>query len=467
MQDLIGRTINKYYKVISSLGSGGMSEVYKVYDSRRRVHLAMKVLRQDIAQDPAFLKIFQLEGRVLANLSHPNIVRFYSLERSDELVFLLMEYIDGGSLQAEIARSNGRPITNVRIGQITEAVCKALHFAHDLNVVHCDIKPGNILIEKSGRIVLTDFGIARLAGAASSTLAKIGTPAYMAPEQVEGYNLTPQLDIYSLGIVLYEMLTGGKRPFTGKRATIAGTTTKKIRWEQVYLKPVSPRVYNRVITADMEAVVIRCLEKEPAKRFTSTIELQKAIHAPGPSKKPAGKKKKKKGSKKRKKKWGSMQWQIWAGAAALVLALVIFRPKPSNISPEATLESIPIIKPTIPMPTLAPTHTSLPTSISQDVLFIEIWNKSIDKRTTIDMTVCNWDSRDQGAIITIERPDGTQQDYMDLSDCCNLMDCSDGFLPAWKFYITPEDDELPGLWRLTVEGATTGRTASLVFNVDP
>jgi len=279
-------------------------------------------------------------------------------------------------------------------------------------------------------------------------LASGACQLFCAPEQVEGGSPTQRTDIYSLGIVLYEMLTGGRRPFIGRRASISGSSTKRIRWEQVNLMPESPRVYNRAISADVESVVMRCLEKEPAKRFSSTMELidalQRAIKIRTTRKKPVDRKKKKPADtkrkktvrKKRKKQPINNQWLVWVGAAALILILLFFA-----------------IKPTIPA--------------SKGNLFIELWNKSIDKRTTIDMTICNWDSRDQEAIITIERPDGTQREPMDLSGCCNLLECDGKLRPAWKFYLTPDADELPGLWKVTFKGTSTGRTASLSFRVDP
>jgi serine/threonine protein kinase len=277
MPNLIGTTLKNRYKIIESLGRGGMAEVYKVRDEQRAAFLAMKVLRQDIAMDPIFLRRFQREAQSLSKLQHPNIVRYYGLERDDLLAFLLMEYIEGVSLQAEILRAGGKPFTVARVREVMEAVCAALHYAHNQGLVHCDIKPGNILVEKNGRILLTDFGIARGMDAATATMVGIGTPAYMAPELVKGLDPSPQSDIYSLGIVLYEMLTGGERPFTGERVARTGTTAEKVRWEQVNLKPQPPGKYNKKIDKGMEAAVMRCLEKEPGKRYTGSLALLEAI----------------------------------------------------------------------------------------------------------------------------------------------------------------------------------------------
>ncbi len=136
------------------------------------------------------------------------------------------------------------------------------------------------MVDSRGRIILTDFGIARQAeGSTTTTMATAGAPAYMAPEQVRGDEATPQMDIYALGVVLYEMLTGGERPFTGEQATITGTTGEKVRWEQANLKPLSPRRFNPRISEELEAVVLTCLEKDPKKRFGSVQELLMAMQA--------------------------------------------------------------------------------------------------------------------------------------------------------------------------------------------
>ena len=277
MESLLGKTLKRRYRVDESLGRGGMAEVYKVWDEERAVYLAMKVLRQDLAQDPIFLRRFQREAKALAALQHPHIVRFYGLERDDLLAFLLMEYVDGVSLQAEILRSAGKSLPMEHIREVMEAVCSALHYAHHQGLVHCDIKPGNILIDKHGQIYLTDFGIARGMDAATSTLIGIGTPAYMAPELIKGQDPTPQTDIYALGIVLYEMLTGGERPFTGERATITGTTVDKVRWEHLKLEPIPVSQFNPKVSGNFQFAVDQCLQKKIENRFSSVDVLMRSL----------------------------------------------------------------------------------------------------------------------------------------------------------------------------------------------
>ena len=244
-----------------------MAEVDKVWDRMRATHLAMKLLHAELAQDVIFLRRFTREARMLQKLNHPNIVRFFGLDQDDLLAFILMEYIDGISLKTEIfrARSVGMPLHLVK--KIIDPISSALHYAHNNGYIHCDIKPTNILIEKTGRVVLTDFGIARMSDAATATMVGIGSPAYMAPEQIRGKDPTPQTDIYALGIVLFEMLTGGERPFTGEHAEITGTSSEKVRWEQLHLDAPSLHEINSNIPNELDAIVQKCLKKNPTQRY--------------------------------------------------------------------------------------------------------------------------------------------------------------------------------------------------------
>ena len=279
MTTLVGKTLKNRYRVIDSLGRGGMAEVYRVWDEYRSVDIAMKVLRQDIAQDPIFLRRFKREAQSLAKLQHPSIVRFYGMEREGLLAFLLMEYIEGQSLQSEILLSENHPLSNQRILEILKPICSALNYAHKMGLAHCDLKPGNILIEAGGRVLLTDFGIARTMDAATSTLVGAGTPAYMSPESIKGMDPTPQSDIYSLGIVLYEMLTGGERPFIGERATITGTTAEKVRWEHLHLNAVPVSKLNPGVDRRIDDVIAKCLAKDPRQRYSSALDVYIAMEA--------------------------------------------------------------------------------------------------------------------------------------------------------------------------------------------
>lgn len=272
----IGQIIKGRYRVDAYLGGGGMADVYKVFDTTRRVDLAMKVLKQDLAEDREFLRRFRGEAKRYAKLQHPHIVRYYGLEQDERIAFMLLDYIDGRTLKTEIFNDNA-PLIYEKIWLIMLDICNALNYAHDSRYVHCDVKPANIMINRQGVAYLTDFGIAREVDATTSTMVGFGAPAYMAPEQVKGQDPTPRTDIYSLGVTLYEMLTGGRRPFTGELAKTTGTASARVRWEQLKLKPPSPRTYNPAISEKLEALVMRCLQKDSRRRYRSAMALLKDL----------------------------------------------------------------------------------------------------------------------------------------------------------------------------------------------
>ena len=276
MISLIGKVLKGRYRVDEVLGHGGMADVYKVYDLQRGVYLAMKVLREDLSEDRVFLRRFQREAQNLAKLQHPNIVRFYGLEQEGPLAFILMDYIEGRTLRRVIFDANG-PLPNQQILDILRPVCSALNYAHQQSIVHCDLKSANIMIDKSGKVYLTDFGIARMTDMSTSTMVGIGTPAYMAPELIKGLDPTPQSDIYSLGIVLYEMLSGGERPFTGEHAKTTGTNAEKLRWEHLHEEPLPPSHHNSEISLSMDSIVLRCLAKESEQRYQSALDLLQTV----------------------------------------------------------------------------------------------------------------------------------------------------------------------------------------------
>jgi len=276
MTELIGKIIYNRYRVEAFLGRGGMAEVYKVWDSQKAVYLAIKVLREDLAQDKIFLRRFQREAQTLSHLEHPYIVRFYGLERDGDLTFMVMDYIEGTTLRKMIFDSDVA-LPHEKILNVIRSICSALHYAHQVGMVHCDIKPGNIMIDQHGKVLLSDFGIARMSDAATATMVGLGTPAYMAPEQARGLDPSPQTDIYALGIVLYEMLTGGERPFTGEQSKTTGSTSEKVRWEQINLLPPSPKSWNPDISDELEAVVLKCVAKDQIERYQTALDLFNAL----------------------------------------------------------------------------------------------------------------------------------------------------------------------------------------------
>ncbi len=273
MPDLTGGTLNNCYRVNTQLDHGGMAEVYQVWYQQRSVYRAMKVLREDLSEDRVFLRWLRREPQTLARLHYPHIVRFYSLEQEGDPAFMLMEYVDRTTLRKKSKRLAGAlPLERVR--EVMCLICAALYYAHNSKwgIVHCDVKPATIMSHKNGNIVVAGFGIPHLTESATTIMAGVCSPACMIPEQVRGEELSPQTHICALGIVLYEMLTD-RRPFIGEQAGINGITREKVRWEQLNLDPPFSKQYNLKTGAEVEAVALKCLEKEPEKQYRTMMEL--------------------------------------------------------------------------------------------------------------------------------------------------------------------------------------------------
>jgi tRNA A-37 threonylcarbamoyl transferase component Bud32 len=258
------------YEIFEAIGQGGMGVVYRAKQRKLERLVALKVLPREAARDPAFAERFHREARTLARLNHPHIVTVYDFGETGGLYYLVMEYVDGADLRRVLEQGRLSPAEALRIVPV---VCDALQFAHANGVVHRDIKPGNILLDREGRVKIADFGIAKLAGvadgAADITLTRsrqsVGTPHYMAPEQVENpQSVDHRADIYSLGVVFYEMLTG-ELPL-GRFA------------------PPSRRVQ---VDVRLDEVVLRALEKEPDRRYQQVAEVKTELARlggePGPA----------------------------------------------------------------------------------------------------------------------------------------------------------------------------------------
>ena len=183
-QITINQVILKKYRVVDFIAAGGMGAVYKVYDLSKNVNLAMKVMNFDFDDDPSATMLFKRDAKALRTLSHPNIVPYYGFEQTNELMFLFMSYIDGDSLKGILKRPENQPFPINDTLVVIKALCAALGYAHFHDVVHCDIKPGNILVDQGGNVFLTDFGIARHADSNVTNIAGAGTSMYMAPEQL-------------------------------------------------------------------------------------------------------------------------------------------------------------------------------------------------------------------------------------------------------------------------------------------
>ena len=279
MASLIGQTLLGQFRVDSFIGSGGMGVVYRVWDLKRNVPLAMKVLHAELAEDPSAFKRFRREARALEKLAHPHIVPFYGLHQDGSQAFLLERYIDGSSLKQLLMEWRNRPMRPAEALIYLKAVSSALGYAHAHGVIHCDIKPGNVMVDRGGGIFLTDFGVARHAESTTTTLGLAGTAAYMSPEQCRGDSVTAETDIYALGIMLYEMLVG-ERPFRGdEKGTESGggTAGERVRFAHVHLDPPNPRQRNPHLGDSLATAVLKALAKDPSRRFRSTLEFYQAV----------------------------------------------------------------------------------------------------------------------------------------------------------------------------------------------
>lgn len=266
--NLVGQVLLGRFRVDSFIAAGGMGAVYKAWDQQRSVYLAMKVLNVDLADDPAAYRHFVREAEDLKKLTHPNIVPFYGLYEDGYLHFLLEAFVDGLALN-QLLRTRGR-LALAEALEYLRALSAALGYAHSLHVVHADVKPGNVMRDRSGAIYLTDFGVSRHTDTMTTTsFGPAGTPAYMAPEQVRGEKLTPAADIYALGVVFFEMVTG-RRPFLGTEAGLESygeTSSKRVLAAHLYLPPPDPRGINPNLPPALTPVLLKALAKNPADRY--------------------------------------------------------------------------------------------------------------------------------------------------------------------------------------------------------
>ncbi|MGD8759537.1 MAG: protein kinase [Anaerolineales bacterium] len=266
---LVGQIIRGQYRVDAFIASGGMAVVYRVWDLKRNVSLAMKVLHLELADDPTVFKLFKREARALKKLAHPNIVSFYGLQQTGEFFFLLEEYIDGSTLKAVLRKLGKRPMATQEVLIYLKAISSALGYAHAHGVVHCDVKPGNVMIDQGGVVYLSDFGIARHSESTVTTIGMAGTLQYMAPEQFLEQAVTPATDVYALGVMLYQMLTGAPPFRAGEGGTErgGGTSAERMRQAHLHETPQDPRKVNAKLPEALAQVLMKALAKDPADRF--------------------------------------------------------------------------------------------------------------------------------------------------------------------------------------------------------
>jgi serine/threonine-protein kinase len=255
------------YELISEIARGGMADVYLARDSKLDRPVALKVLSPELSRDPSFVERFRREAQSAAGLNQPNIVGIFDWGQEHGTSFIVMEYIDGQTLRDLIQRDG--TVAPAQIADIGADIAAALSFAHQNGVVHRDVKPGNVLITTAGQVKVTDFGIARASGSndgLTRTGAVMGTATYFSPEQAQGLAVDGRSDVYSLGVVLYEMATG-QPPFTGDSPV--STAYKHVREDVVPPSRLVPQ-----IPAELERVILTCLAKDPADRYQSADDVR-------------------------------------------------------------------------------------------------------------------------------------------------------------------------------------------------
>ena len=379
---MIGKALGQY-QIVQLAGKGGMATVYKAFQPSLNRFVALKVLAQHLAVDEQFVARFKQEALAAAALRHPNIMVIHDVGQEGGLHYIAMEFLDGRPLSDAIQQTGG--LDPQRTVRIFDQIASALDFAHQRGVVHRDIKPANIFLSADDHVTLVDFGIAKALASAGLTRAGmiVGTPEYMSPEQVDGRPIGPYSDIYSLGVVLYQMLTGYV-PFGGE-------TPSAVMFAHVNKMPMPPSQLSAFVTPEIEAVVMRALAKSPQDRFANVRQMAQALSqavnirrpvaagrvgpvvsqaAPPTVVRPQATR-------------SSLVWLALAGAGALALIVVAVVALLASgilkldgrgagpVTPAALADSVPTLAPTAtlmptytlapPTPTLNPTQTPPPT----------------------------------------------------------------------------------------------------------
>src|SRR6202142_1325159 len=265
-----GHLLLNRYQLLEQIGSGGTAEIYRARDLMLDRHVAIKILREDYSKNPEFENQFRNEARAAGNLSHPNIVTVYDFGNDNGQLFIVMELVPGTDLKS-LLRQRGRFTVDECIPLMIQA-CAGIGYAHRAGLVHCDVKPHNMLVTPDNRLKVTDFGIARaMAGISIGERTNViwGSPQYFSPEQAAGESPTPASDVYSLGVVLYEMLTG-TLPFIG--STVEGLA--RLHMEAI---PIPPSEYIPDLPEALEEIILKVLSKEPSARYRTADQLGRVL----------------------------------------------------------------------------------------------------------------------------------------------------------------------------------------------
>nr|MBQ4319452.1 serine/threonine protein kinase [Clostridia bacterium] len=265
----VGQVFDGRYKILRIIGIGGMAVVFEAIDFATRRTVAVKMLKDDIAGDAQSVKRFINESKAVSMLNHPNIVKIFDVSVRENLKYIVMERVEGITLKNYITQKGALPLKEIL--NISEQILNALEHAHSKGIIHRDIKPQNIMLLKNGRIKVTDFGIAKLPNAETVTMTDkaIGTVFYISPEQASGKAIDPRSDLYSLGVVMYEMATG-MLPFTADSPV-------SVALMQVSAQPKPPRERMPSIPVGLEQVILGAMEKKPERRFQSAAQLARHI----------------------------------------------------------------------------------------------------------------------------------------------------------------------------------------------
>lgn len=272
--ELIGTMLGNY-RVIATLGQGGMARVYRAYQENLDREVAIKVLPPWYAADRNFVERFQLEARLVARLAHPNIVTVHDASEAEGHLYIVMQLVDGGTLKQRLdqLQTQGQPMQPSEVIAVFVPLADALAYAHEQGIIHRDIKPVNVLMDRSRRPILSDFGIAKVLASTRDNLTRpgagVGTPEYMSPEQCQGGQIDGRADIYALGVLLFEAMTG--------RPPFQGDNYPALAHSHIYEPPPRPSKFNTAISPSFESVILRALMKHPQQRYQSTREMALAL----------------------------------------------------------------------------------------------------------------------------------------------------------------------------------------------
>lgn len=307
------KDIAERYEILGDLGDGGMGMVRKARDRETGAIVALKMLRPELADDPAIAERFKNELLLARKITHKNVCRIHEFGRAGDAAYISMEYVEGETLRALMQRRGALPVDEAVA--IVRQLCAGLGEAHEQGVVHRDLKPENVMVDVNGNVKVMDFGIARSMDTRTNlTVGWVGTPAYMSPEQASGASTTVRSDVYAVGLILYELLTG--------QATFSAETPVAVALKHIQERPQAPRSIDASIPASIERIILRCLAKDPAERYASAREVEQALSGSPVS-----------GAASARRVWPRPQRSVIVGAAVAVAIVAGIIARPHRVTP--------------------------------------------------------------------------------------------------------------------------------------